>query len=81
MENALTKLLPPDENQKALSRKVNGKLGPNQRVTFFRATVDGVTQFGAVFEYGLARKADLKASPYYDVDQVVADVERWVKRL
>jgi hypothetical protein len=78
----LTRLLPPDAEQLELAKEVNGKLGGDSKVTFYRKLeADGQTAYGVVYQYGTARRVYEQPVPHHDVDEIVQDVERWIRRL
>jgi hypothetical protein len=77
-----TRLLPPDAEQVSLAKEVNAKLGGDRKVTFYRALKpEGTVDYGMVFQYGSARKSVVSEVPQFDVDEIVRDVERWVRYL
>jgi hypothetical protein len=76
------KLLPPDADQIAMAKEINRKLSANTKLTFYRTqTEEAETKYGAVFEYGTARKNILSSNPFCDSDQVVHAIEAWVRGL
>jgi hypothetical protein len=73
-------LLPPDDHHKALAQEINKKLGGDPRVTFFcKVTPDG-TRYGMVYQYMTARRSFESDAPYFSIDEIIADIDRW-KRL
>lgn len=74
--------LPPDAEQLELAAEVNLRLGGDKRVNFYRVkNDDGGISYGAVFSYGTARHVKQQDAPWFDPDELVAAVTRWVERL
>jgi len=76
------KLLVSDAQQRSLAHEINAKLPAEAKVTCFRTEDENqVTRYGIVFEYGCARHTITNSVPFYDADEVVADVRRWITGL
>ena len=75
-------LLPPDDEQLSFASEVNAKLGSETKVSFYRIGAEDGVQYGVVFQYGnICRKNMTSDVPWHDVDEMVADVQRWVRML
>lgn len=77
-----TEQLPPDAEQKELADEVNKRLGGDKRINFYRVqNPEGGLSYGAVFSYGSARHFVQQDAAWFDPDELVAAVTRWVERL